>query len=121
MILITQKYFGGRSPPKYFWVLLNFCSLAPTALKTPKWVLISVTLIHRETPSRQNMNYDAIAIGAGLSGCSAAIQLAKLGYRVLLLEQSHYPMHKLCGEFLSVEVTAAFEHLGILEQVHKIG
>ncbi|MFY7832945.1 MAG: FAD-dependent oxidoreductase, partial [Pseudanabaena sp.] len=33
------------------------------------------------------MNYDAIAIGAGLSGCSAAIQLAKLGYRVLLLEQ----------------------------------
>jgi len=67
------------------------------------------------------MNYDAIAIGAGLSGCSAAIQLAKLGYRVLLLEQSHYPMHKLCGEFLSVEVTAAFEHLGILEQVHKIG
>ena len=67
------------------------------------------------------MNYDAIAIGAGLSGCSAAIQLAKLGYRVLLLEQSHYPVHKLCGEFLSVEVTAAFENLGILEQVHKVG
>ena len=67
------------------------------------------------------MNYDAIAIGAGLSGCSAAIQLAKLGYRVLLLEQSHYPMHKLCGEFLSIEVTEAFANLGILEQVHKIG
>jgi flavin-dependent dehydrogenase len=67
------------------------------------------------------MNYDAIAIGAGLSGCSAAIQLAKLGYRVLLLEQSHYPMHKLCGEFLSVEVTEAFANLGILDQVHKIG
>ena len=67
------------------------------------------------------MNYDAIAIGAGLSGCSAAIQLAKLGYRILLLEQSHYPMHKLCGEFLSVEVTAAFEHLGIMEQVRKVG
>lgn len=69
----------------------------------------------------ENMNYDAIAIGAGLSGCSAAIQLAKLGYRVLLLEQSHYPMHKLCGEFLSVEVTEAFENLGILAQVHQIG
>jgi flavin-dependent dehydrogenase len=67
------------------------------------------------------MNYDAIAIGAGLSGCSAAIQLAKLGYRVLLLEQSHYPMHKLCGEFLSVEVTESFEHLGIMEQVRKVG
>jgi menaquinone-9 beta-reductase len=67
------------------------------------------------------MNYDAIAIGAGLSGCSAAIQLARLGYRVLLLEQSHYPMHKPCGEFLSVEVTESFEHLGIMEQVRKVG
>ncbi len=67
------------------------------------------------------MIYDAIAIGAGLSGCSAAIQLAKRGYRVLLLEQSHYPMHKLCGEFLSVEVTEAFENLGVLEQVRKAG
>ncbi len=67
------------------------------------------------------MTYDAIAIGAGLSGCSAAIQLAKRGYRVLLLEQSHYPIHKLCGEFLSIEVTEAFENLGILAQVHKVG
>ncbi|ELS34205.1 MULTISPECIES: NAD(P)/FAD-dependent oxidoreductase [Pseudanabaena] len=67
------------------------------------------------------MNYDAIAIGAGLSGCSAAIQLAKLGYRVLLLEQGNYPMHKLCGEFLSIEVTAAFENLGIWERVLKVG
>lgn len=67
------------------------------------------------------MIYDAIAIGAGLSGCSAAIQLAKRGFRVLLLEQSHYPIHKLCGEFLSVEVTEAFENLGILEQVRKVG
>ncbi|PZO37662.1 MAG: NAD(P)/FAD-dependent oxidoreductase [Pseudanabaena frigida] len=67
------------------------------------------------------MNYDAIAIGAGLSGCSAAIQLAKLGYRVLLLEQSHYPVHKLCGEFLSIEVTEAFENLGVLERVRKVG
>ena len=67
------------------------------------------------------MNYDAIAIGAGLSGCSAAIQLAKRGYRVLLLEQSHYPIHKLCGEFLSVEVTESFAKLGILEQVRQVG
>jgi len=67
------------------------------------------------------MNYDAIAIGAGLSGCSAAIQLAKRGYRVLLLEQSHYPIHKLCGEFLSVEVTESFAKLGILEQVREVG
>ena len=67
------------------------------------------------------MNYDAIVVGAGLSGCSAAIQLAKRGYRILLLEQSHYPIHKVCGEFLSIEVIEIFANLGILEQVYKLG
>ncbi len=65
--------------------------------------------------------YDAVIIGAGLAGCSAAIQLAQAGVRVLLLEQSRYPVHKLCGEFLSVEVTEVFDRLGILESVRNAG
>ncbi len=67
------------------------------------------------------MKYDVIIIGAGLSGSSAAIQLAKLGYQVLLLEQNHYPMHKLCGEFLSIEVIEIFKNLGVLERVKELG
>lgn len=67
------------------------------------------------------MIYDVIVIGAGLAGCSAAIQLARRGWRVLLLEQQRYPAHKLCGEFLSVEVIANFSHLGILDAVQKAG
>ncbi len=67
------------------------------------------------------MMYDAIIIGAGLAGCSSAIQLAQRGYRVLLLEQQRYPTHKLCGEFLSVEVISIFERLGILEAVRSAG
>ena len=65
--------------------------------------------------------YDAIIIGAGLAGCSTAIQLAQQGHRVLLLEQQRYPIHKLCGEFLSVEVISIFERLGILEAVRLAG
>ncbi|GAP99534.1 NAD(P)/FAD-dependent oxidoreductase [Leptolyngbya sp. NIES-2104] len=68
-----------------------------------------------------NGHYDIIVIGAGLAGCSSAIQLAEHGYRVLLLEQQRYPVHKLCGEFLSIEVIAAFERLGILEAVRQAG
>ncbi len=68
-----------------------------------------------------NGHYDIIVIGAGLAGCSSAIQLAEQGYRVLLLEQQRYPVHKLCGEFLSIEVIAAFERLGILEAVRQAG
>jgi menaquinone-9 beta-reductase len=67
------------------------------------------------------MMYDAIIIGAGLAGCSTAIQLAQQGHRVLLLEQQQYPTHKLCGEFLSVEVISIFERLGILDAVRSAG
>jgi flavin-dependent dehydrogenase len=55
------------------------------------------------------MIYDAIIIGAGLAGCSAAIQLADRGHKILLLEQQRYPAHKLCGEFLSIEVLNSWE------------
>lgn len=40
---------------------------------------------------------------------------------MLLLEKQRYPAHKLCGEFLSTEVTAAFERLGVLRAVHAAG
>jgi menaquinone-9 beta-reductase len=69
----------------------------------------------------QPIQYDAIIIGAGLAGCSTAIQLAQRGHRVLLLEQQRYPTHKLCGEFLSVEVISSFERLGILGAVRAAG
>lgn len=65
--------------------------------------------------------YDAIVIGGGLAGCSAAIQMAEQGYRVLLLEKGTYPKHKLCGEFLSPEVQASFERLGVLQAVQAAG
>ncbi len=67
------------------------------------------------------MNYDVAIVGGGLAGCSAAIQLAGQGRRVLLLEKQRYPAHKLCGEFLSVEVQAMFARLGIREPVRRAG
>ena len=63
------------------------------------------------------MTYDVLVIGGGVAGCSAAIQVAERGRRVLLLEKKQYPTHKLCGEFLSVEVLAMFERLGVREAV----
>jgi flavin-dependent dehydrogenase len=65
--------------------------------------------------------YDVIVIGGGLAGCSASLQLARRGYRVLLLEKQRYPAHKLCGEFLSVEVQDLFERLGVREEVLAAG
>jgi len=67
------------------------------------------------------MGYDVLIVGGGLAGSSAAIQLAERGFRVLLLEKQRYPAHKLCGEFLSVEVQAMFERLGVCGAVWQAG
>lgn len=67
------------------------------------------------------MTYDAIVIGGGLAGCSAALQLARKDHRVLLLEKGTYPQHKLCGEFLSPEVQGLCDDLGVLGAMQAAG
>lgn len=49
------------------------------------------------------MIYDLMVVGAGPAGCSTAITAARSGARVLLLERSRFPRHKVCGEFVSAE------------------
>lgn len=65
--------------------------------------------------------FDAIVVGAGLAGCSTAIHLVSRGHDVLLIEKQHYPVHKLCGEFLSGESQAYLFRLGVLEAVNASG
>ena len=67
------------------------------------------------------MSYDALVIGGGLAGCSTALQLARRGHSVLLAEQSTYPRHKLCGEFLSPEAQSSFRRLEVLDAVRDAG
>ncbi len=44
-----------------------------------------------------------VIIGGGVAGLCAAIRLAELGEKVLVIEGGKYPSHKVCGEFLSPE------------------
>lgn len=57
--------------------------------------------------------YQAAIIGGGLAGLSLAIQLARLGHRVLLLEKEKYPFHKVCGEYIAMESWDFLERLGV--------
>ena len=66
-------------------------------------------------------NYEVIIAGAGPAGSSAAIHLAKLGVRVLLLEQKRFPRQKLCGEFISPECLGHFDKLGVARDMQSSG
>lgn len=50
-----------------------------------------------------NSIYDCAVIGGGLSGLCLAIQLADQGWRVIVFEKNEFPLHKVCGEYISME------------------
>ena len=67
------------------------------------------------------MDFDAIIVGGGPAGSSAAIHLAARGARVLLAERERFPREKLCGEFISPECLGHFARLGVLEGMESAG
>jgi flavin-dependent dehydrogenase len=56
---------------------------------------------------------DALVIGAGPAGSSAAILLAQAGWRVIVVEQHAYPRRKVCGECIAAGNLALLDTLGI--------
>jgi len=66
----------------------------------------------RKTQSR----YDALIIGGGPAGSTAAILLSKAGWSVALVEKASFPRHKVCGEFISATSLPLLFELGVGEQ-----
>lgn len=48
---------------------------------------------------------DVIIIGGGLGGLTAGIILARQGRSVTVIEKRNYPFHRVCGEYISNEVS----------------
>lgn len=65
--------------------------------------------------------YDVAIVGGGPAGSTLAIRLASEGRRVLLLEKASMPRDKLCGEFLSTEVSEMCRTLGVLDRMTSAG
>jgi flavin-dependent dehydrogenase len=68
----------------------------------------------------QTAEYDALIIGGGPGGSTAATYLARAGRRVLLLEKERFPRFHI-GESLLPYNRAIFEEMGVLPKLEAAG
>ena len=59
------------------------------------------------------MTAGALVVGGGIAGSAVAIDLARAGRRVVLIERETGPHDKVCGEFLSFEACHYLTRLGL--------
>src|SRR5215831_16058676 len=64
--------------------------------------------------------YDAIIVGGGPAGSTAAGYLARHGHRTLLLERTRFPRHRI-GESLLPSMMPVLEDFGLVEQCREAG
>ena len=57
--------------------------------------------------------YDAIIVGAGPAGATAAILLARAGWSVALIEKQNFPRRKVCGECIAASNLPLLHAIGI--------
>jgi flavin-dependent dehydrogenase len=60
-------------------------------------------------------NYQAMIVGGGPAGSTAALMLARAGWSVALIEKTGFPRRKVCGEFVSATALPLLHELGVAE------
>ena len=63
-----------------------------------------------------DLPFDAIVIGGGPGGATAALLLARAGWSVALIERKAFPRRKVCGEYLSATNLPLLDQLGLADE-----
>ncbi|HVL76037.1 MAG TPA: FAD-dependent oxidoreductase, partial [Noviherbaspirillum sp.] len=64
--------------------------------------------------------YDAVIIGAGPAGSSAAILLARAGWRVALVDKHAFPRNKVCGGCIAASNLPLLNGLGVAAELAMV-
>ena len=64
--------------------------------------------------------HDAIVIGGGPAGSTAALLLAEAGWHVAIVEHARFPRRKVCGEYISASTWPVLDRLGVVARLAAI-
>lgn len=65
--------------------------------------------------------WDAIVVGAGISGCVMAAGLARRGQAVLIVDRGSFPRAKTCGGTLNPRAVAVLDRMGFMPVLESLG
>jgi flavin-dependent dehydrogenase len=103
------------------FALTSMVSMIALKLTSSKW---KRDIVSYDTAGRyvapKNV-YDAIIVGAGPAGATAAYFLGKKGLKVALIDKKSFPRHKPCGDAWCKPALDLLEEMGVLSKMESDG